>query len=76
MDDAPPAAQPEVEDVSDDQALDSKTKPTDEPSEAAVTVADGRRRGRRRVMKKKRVRDEEGYMGEFSLAASTPQLQA
>ncbi|RAR12448.1 dna polymerase subunit cdc27 protein [Stemphylium lycopersici] len=37
---------------------------TPEPTEgeATVTVTDGRRRGRRRVMKKKKVKDEDGYL--------------
>lgn len=36
-----------------------------EPSpEAPVVVSDGRRRGRRKVMKKKTIKDEEGYLGE------------
>lgn len=38
---------------------------TPEPSqgEATVTVENGRRRGRRRVMTKKKVKDEDGYLG-------------
>lgn len=32
-------------------------------SETKVTIQNGRRRGRRRVMKKKKVKDEEGYLG-------------
>lgn len=38
---------------------------TPEPSqgEATVTVENGRRRGKRRVMKKKKVKDEDGYLG-------------
>lgn len=36
---------------------------TKEEPEETVTVSDGRRRGRRRVMKKKTVQDEEGYLG-------------
>ena len=35
-----------------------------EPSpEPAVTVTGGRRRGRRKIMKKKTIKDEEGYLG-------------
>ena len=38
---------------------------TPEPSqgEATVKVENGRRRGKRRVMKKKKVKDEDGYLG-------------
>lgn len=32
-----------------------------------VTVQGGRRRGKRQVMKKRTVKDEEGYLGGFSL---------
>jgi DNA polymerase delta subunit 3 len=37
---------------------------TPEPveEEPTVTVSNGRRRGRRRVMKKKKVKDEDGYL--------------
>ena len=45
-----------------------------EPSpEPAVTVSGSRRRGRRKVMKKKTIKDEEGYLGLYpsSMAAAT-----
>ena len=38
-----------------------KEKP--EPAEVVSNISNGRRRGRRRVMKKKSVMDEEGYFG-------------
>ena len=38
--------------------------PKEDEPEPTVTVENGRRRGRRRVMKKKTVKDEEGYLGE------------
>lgn len=38
--------------------------PEPSESESKVTVHNGRRRGRRRVMKKQKVKDEEGYLGE------------
>lgn len=40
--------------------------------ESTVTVQNGRRRGRRRIMKKKKVKDEDGYLGEQ--VSSTRQL--
>lgn len=41
-----------------------ETPKEDEP-EPTITVENGRRRGKRRVMKKKTVKDEEGYLGKF-----------
>jgi DNA polymerase delta subunit 3 len=41
-----------------------------EPTPAAPVVTDGRRRGRRRVMKKRTVKDEDGYLGMFLLLYS------
>lgn len=41
----------------------ANTPKAEEPA-PTVTVQNGRRRGRRRVMKKKTVKDEEGYLGE------------
>ena len=43
-----------------------------EPEEVAepkeeVSVAGGRRRGRRQVMRKKTIKDEEGYLGKYSM---------
>jgi DNA polymerase delta subunit 3 len=40
-----------------------KDSPATQPEEEAVQVSGGRRRGRRRVMKKKTIKDEEGYLG-------------
>lgn len=44
----------------------SKDTPASQSTEEAVQVTGGRRRGRRRVMKKKTIKDEEGYLGMFS----------
>jgi DNA polymerase delta subunit 3 len=44
--------------------------PKEEEPEPTVTVQNGRRRGKRRVMKKKTVKDEEGYLGKHGLALS------
>ena len=35
------------------------------PSEPHIEVSGGRRRGRRKVMKKKMLKDEEGYLGMY-----------
>jgi len=45
----------------------SKDSPASQLAEEAVQVSDGRRRGRRRVMKKKTIKDEEGYLGALKL---------
>lgn len=65
MDDAPA----ETEEEPTSAPLDKQPQPQeiDEP-EAAVTVTGGRRRGRRRVTKKKTVKDEEGYLGNYLLS--------
>lgn len=42
-----------------------------EEAESTVIVQDGRRRGKRRVMKKKTVKDEEGYLGKRDIALSS-----
>jgi DNA polymerase delta subunit 3 len=65
----------EMEDVADrasDNALDAPKdeekeefqESTKEEPKETLTVENGRRRGRRRVMKKKTVKDDEGYLGE------------
>ncbi|KAK8191666.1 DNA polymerase subunit Cdc27 [Phyllosticta capitalensis] len=41
--------------------IDDQPKPEEKPEET-ITVTGGRRRGRRRVMKKKTVKDEEGFL--------------
>jgi len=50
------------EDAEDEPDTKPEAQKKEEPEET-VTVSDGRRRGRRRVMKKKTVQDEEGYLG-------------
>jgi DNA polymerase delta subunit 3 len=61
-DDEPMADVPSVDEAVDDGSpIDSKVE--DEEPKETVTVTGGRRRGRRRVMKKKTMKDEEGYLG-------------
>ncbi|KAF4506997.1 hypothetical protein G6O67_005677 [Ophiocordyceps sinensis] len=55
MDDVP-EPEPEPEQV------EPETKPKDEPAEVMSSSGKGRRRGKRRVMKKKRILDDQGYM--------------
>lgn len=52
MDDAP---EPDPEPVKEEKAS--------EPTEVVASTGDGRRRGKRRVMQKKRILDDQGYMG-------------
>lgn len=54
-------AVPEPEPEEEETVLE-KEAPVKEP-EPEITVSGGRRRGKRRVMKKKTVKDEEGYLG-------------
>ncbi|KAK7527058.1 DNA polymerase subunit Cdc27 [Phyllosticta citriasiana] len=56
MEDAPASAEEEPEDVPIDKPK------LEEKQEDTVTVTGGRRRGKRRVMKKKTVKDEEGFL--------------
>lgn len=62
MDDVSAAetSQPDAASEADDSQ--SKTKAAEPEPTETVTVSNGRRRGRRRVMKKKTVKDEEGYL--------------
>lgn len=45
------------------EPIDAAESQAEEQPKETVTVENGRRRGRRRVMKKKTVKDEEGYLG-------------
>ena len=57
--DEEPAREPTpVEEVPPPKAVELKEE---------VTVQGGRRRGKRQVMKKRTVKDEEGYLGRFCL---------
>jgi len=44
----------------------SMSQPASSPEPSAITTQ-GRRRGRRKIMKKKTIKDEEGYLGKCSL---------
>lgn len=66
MPDAPAAADSQSEATPGATAdTPEASEPTD--SQPTVTVENGRRRGRRRVMKKKKVKDEDGYLGRSML---------
>ncbi|KAI4131579.1 MAG: hypothetical protein LQ347_002916 [Umbilicaria vellea] len=47
------------------EPIDALALADSQPSETTVNISDGRRRGRRKVMKKKTTKDEEGYLGTF-----------
>ena len=61
----------EMEDTGDDapqisqeiETVDSSTSQKETSPEPLVVVNGGRRRGRRKVMKKRTIKDEEGYLG-------------
>ena len=60
-----PGTPPAVEEEEGGEAIDKPAQKKEEEGEGEkVTVENGRRRGRRRVMKKKTVKDEDGYLGE------------
>ncbi|XP_014557320.1 hypothetical protein COCVIDRAFT_97510 [Bipolaris victoriae FI3] len=60
MPDAPAAAESQTETTPAAPAAADAAEPAE--GEATFTVTNGRRRGRRRVMKKKKVKDEDGYL--------------
>ena len=45
-----------------------------EVPESLVSISKGRRRGRRRVMRKKTIKDEEGFLGMYSLTRALTRL--
>lgn len=61
------AATPDAAPAADVDAP-AKAEEAEEPKET-VTIENGRRRGKRRIMKKKTVKDEDGYLG---MASSLP----
>jgi DNA polymerase delta subunit 3 len=67
MPDAPiePESQPAATPASNAETPESTQ------GEATVIVENGRRRGKRRVMKKKKVKDEDGYLGMLCWRVST-----
>ncbi|KAF2459217.1 DNA polymerase subunit Cdc27 [Lineolata rhizophorae] len=63
MEDAPSPGVEEQEEEQEAPALEkSPEKQEPEKREAGVSVTNGRRRGKRKVMKRKTIKDEEGYM--------------
>lgn len=58
-----PEPEPEPEPVKEEEK---------EPEEVVSASANGRRRGKRRVMKKKRILDDQGYMGKLITRNSPP----
>jgi DNA polymerase delta subunit 3 len=66
-----PAAEDTPVEVSQPEMTDAPEPDDEKPT---VTVSNGRRRGRRRVMKKKTVKDEEGYLG-MSIRSKTRYLR-
>jgi len=56
------AADEEMEDAPAPESEATKEPKVEEPSEVVSSTGDGRRRGKRKVMKKKRILDDQGYM--------------
>jgi DNA polymerase delta subunit 3 len=59
MPDAPEVEEEKAQDITADKASTDGAA----GNETAVSVQGGRRRGRRKVTKKKTVKDEDGYLG-------------
>lgn len=75
MADAPPIEKESPAEEEEVAAPIDKAAPAPaEEKEAFVEVTGGRRRGRRRVMKKKTMKDEKGYLGSFVLFQSFKDL--
>ena len=53
------------------KAMPAEEDSKGEPQEEAPPASRGRRRGRRQVMKRKTVKDEEGYLGIYPLRFGT-----
>ncbi|OLN81288.1 DNA polymerase delta subunit 3 [Colletotrichum chlorophyti] len=54
--------EPEDEPMEEAPELIVEAKPEPEPAEIVSSTSDGRRRGKRRVMKKKQIMDDQGYL--------------
>ena len=63
------AAEPSAPTADYSQPFDSPQQP-EAVTEPLVVVLSGRRRGRRKVMKKKTMKDEEGYLGKSTSCPS------
>lgn len=60
----PDATETPIESAAEEsQQIEPQKESEPEPKET-VTVQGGRRRGKRKIMKKKTVKDDEGYLGE------------
>jgi DNA polymerase delta subunit 3 len=64
MEDVADGASDNALDAPKDEEKEESQESTKEEPKETLTVENGRRRGRRRVMKKKTVKDDEGYLGE------------
>lgn len=69
MEDEDEEEPPTNAEVKEQEELNSEVNPHSPVTEQAVEISDGRRRGRRRVMKKKTIKDEEGYLGKSPVLA-------
>jgi DNA polymerase delta subunit 3 len=58
-----PDAPVETESQPEETSAGNADTPEPSQTEPTFTVENGRRRGKRRIMKKKKVKDEDGYLG-------------
>lgn len=60
-----------MEEPVEEEPAPEPEKAEPEPAEVVSASGDGRRRGRRKIMKKRRFLDEEGQLGEFNILSSS-----
>ncbi|KAK2034547.1 hypothetical protein LX32DRAFT_634368 [Colletotrichum zoysiae] len=60
--DEPEKKEEEPADEPMEEAPDPEAQPEPEPAEVVSSAGDGRRRGKRRIMKKKQIMDDQGYL--------------
>ncbi len=67
-------AESPVEEPVEDEVEEVQEAPPakDEPKEIISASSDGRKRGKRRVMKKKQIMDDQGYLGKFISSVPMP----
>lgn len=72
------SADEEMEDTREEPSQNSEptATPKETSPEPAVTVSGTRRRGRRKVMKRKTIKDEEGYLGLYPSSNGYGKLNA
>ena len=71
----------EKEETPEEEPMEEEEPPAPEPvkeeeAEVVTASADGRRRGKRRIMRKKQIMDDQGYLGKFLIQSIPPTFDA